>query len=133
MRAIRSVRGSAARACGLGFGGCSAAAGFGLWGSTGLLEAVSAGAWAWAGGAKVVFWALWQARVDTKLAAKSAERMMAGYELEENLIFSKTYPKHSGARLLLVLILIVDEMVLWQNSLGQRHRRPMNPITLGTG
>ena len=58
---------------------------------------------------------------------------MAGYELEENLIFSKTYLKHSVARLLLVLILIVDEMVLSQNSLGQRHRRPMNPITLGTG
>src|SRR5216684_9270784 len=130
---MRSATGSASRACCFGFGGCSAAAGFGLWGSGGLLDAVRAGAWAWGGAKEEGFWALWQARVDTKLAAKSAERMMAGYELEENLIFSKTYPKHSGARLLLVLILIVDEMVLSQNSLGQRHRRPMNPITLGTG
>ena len=36
---------------------------------------------------KVVFWALWQARV----AANGAERMIARYEFEENLIFSKTY------------------------------------------
>src|SRR6266849_905102 len=56
---------------------------------------------------------------------------MTGYELEENLIFSKSYCNHYRARLLLMLI--VNEMVVSQNSLGQRHRRPMNPITLGTG
>jgi hypothetical protein len=33
------------------------------------------------------FWALWHARV----AANGAERMIARYELEETLIFSKTY------------------------------------------
>jgi hypothetical protein len=35
------------------------------------------------------FWALWQARV----AANGTERRIARYDLEENLIFSKTYRK----------------------------------------
>ena len=34
-----------------------------------------------------LFWALWQARV----AANGAARMIARYEFEENLIFSKAY------------------------------------------
>ena len=38
------------------------------------------------------FWALWQARV----AANGAERMIARYDLKENLIFSKTYRNASG-------------------------------------
>jgi len=38
------------------------------------------------------FWALWQARV----AANGAERMVARYDLEENLIFSKTYRNALG-------------------------------------
>ena len=60
------------------WGAAADPAGFCWWGSGGLLDAIRAGAWAWAGGMKEDdFWALLQARVAVNVAANSAERMTA--------------------------------------------------------
>ena len=63
------------------------------------LEATSAGACAWVEGAAAAgFLALWQARLAIKVAATGAERMIAKYGWEENLILCETcrYPQESA-------------------------------------
>ena len=63
------------------------------------LEAVSAGACAWVEGAAAAgFLALWQARLAIKVAATGAERMIAKYGWEENLIFCETYRNPKSPR-----------------------------------
>ena len=65
------------------------------------LEAANAGACAWVEGATAAgFLALWQARLAIKVAATGAERMIAKYGWEENLIVCETcrYPQSPRRR-----------------------------------
>src|ERR1700690_3287929 len=111
---------SACATCSFGWG-ASAGWVFAFGCSGGLLAATRAGASAWAGGTKDAFCTPWQpsvARVADKAAEKRNSRIEARFELEENPIFSQTYEIASERRDPLAI-----EMVLSQNSLGQRHIR----------